>query len=327
MQYVQILATGLDEEYRKPKNMADQVVRTLDDESVTHPDRLRLLALFLIYKDGLLPADLQKLIMHAQLPPQNADFIRNLELLGVRASRNLKDSRPPPLPLFPQKPPPTTAQEEYALSRFEPAMQQLLTSHASNTVDPNVFPYTKPPLDTGEAEIGPSATSLRSAKPTWAKTKSSSSEPRQRIIIFMAGGATYSESRVCYDAARQSNKEVFLVTSHMLTPAFFIRQMGDLSTDKRKLGIPAEQPKPQAPAHLFEKEAPAPVAAAPARAPPTAAARAAMQAPQPPTQAMGNMKVSPSGANGAPAPAPTQSSSKLTKDPEKKKRHFFSSKR
>ncbi|TKA69182.1 hypothetical protein B0A49_04120, partial [Cryomyces minteri] len=34
----QSLATGLDEDYRKPKNMADQVVRTLDDESISHPD-------------------------------------------------------------------------------------------------------------------------------------------------------------------------------------------------------------------------------------------------------------------------------------------------
>lgn len=206
-------------------------------------------------------------------------------------------------------------------------MQQLLANHASNSVDTTVFPYTKPPLDLGDNETGQSATSLRSAKPTWAKTKSSSSEPRQRIILFMAGGATYSESRVCYDAARQSNKEVFLVTSHMLTPAFFVRQVSDLGVDKRKLGIPAEQPKPQAPAHLFEKEAPAPVPAATARAPPTAAARAAMQTPQPPTQAMGNMNLAPKTANGAPAPAPTQSSSKLTKDPDKKKRHFFSSKR
>ncbi|GAB7356659.1 hypothetical protein MBLNU459_g7376t2 [Dothideomycetes sp. NU459] len=329
----QLLATGLDEDYRKPKNLADQVVRTLDDDSITISDRLRLIALFLVYKDGLLPADLQKLMMHAQLPPQDAAFFRSLALLGVRTSRNLKDSRPQPIPLFPQKVPPTMAQEEYALSRFEPAMQQMLTNHAANSVDATIFPYTKPPLDMGDADVGPSAASLRSAKPTWAKTKSSSSEPRQRVIVFMAGGATYSESRACYEAARQSNREVFLVTSHMLTPTLFVRQVSDLGADKRKLGIPAEQPKPQAPAHLFEREEPAPApASAPAtapaptgRQPPTAAARAAMQAAQPPTQAMGNMKLAPKASNGA----TPQSSSKLTKDPDKdkKKRHFFSSKR
>lgn len=314
----QILATGLDEDYRKPKNLADQVVRTLDDDSVTLPDRLRLIALFLLYKDGLLPADLQKLLMHAQLPPQDIQVIRNLEFMGARVGRNLKDSRPPPIPLFPQKPPPNIAQEEYALSRFETGLQSLLTGHSMNTVDATTFPYTKPPLDMGEGDVGASATSLRSAKPTWAKTKSSSTEPRQRIIVYMAGGATYSESRACYDVSRQTNKDVFLVTSHMLTPALFMRQVGDLSVDKRRLGIPAEMPKPQAPAHLFEKEEPAPKPQPPQAQP---AQRTPAPASQPPTQAMAQMSVGGNSTNGAP--------SKLTKEPEKekKKRHFFSSKR
>lgn len=298
--------------------MTDQVVRTLDDDAIVLPDRLRLIALYLLYKDGLLPADLIKLLLHAQLPPQNAEILHNLELLGVRTSRNLKDSRPPPIPLFPPKPPPTLVQEEYALSRFETALQQLLTNHLSNTVDATVFPYTKPPIDLGEGLVGPTATSLRSAKPTWAKAKSSTTEPRQRVIVFMAGGATYSESRVCYDMTRQSNKEVFLITSHMLTPAFFIRQVGDLSTDKRRLGIPAEQPPKQAPAHLFERDEPPPAPKPVAQAPVKPAAPA-----QPPVQAMNSMSLN----TKAPAAAPQQSSSKPQKDPEKKKRHFFSSKR
>lgn len=297
-------------------------MRTLDDDSITLPDRLRLIALFLLYKDGLLPADLHKLIMHAQLPPQDAEVVRNLEHLGARVARNLKDSRPPPVALFPQKPPPTTAQEEYALSRFEPALQSLLTGHSVNNVDATIFPYTKPPLDMGDGDMGVSATSLRSAKPTWAKTKTSSNEPRQRVIVFMAGGATYSESRICYDVSRQTNKDVFLVTSHMLTPALFVRQVGDLSVDKRRLGIPAEMPKPQAPAHLFEKEEPPQAPRQPVQAP----QKKPLSASQPPTQAMGQISLnSKTSTNGS----PSQASSKLTKEPEKekKKRHFFSSKR
>ncbi|KAH0262820.1 hypothetical protein KCU84_g21489, partial [Aureobasidium melanogenum] len=100
----------------------------------------------------------------------------------------------------------------------------------------------------------------------------------------------------------------------------FLRQVGDLSTDKRKLGIPAEQPPKQAPAHLFERDEPPP-APRPAQAPLKPVAPA-----QPPTQAMSNMNLSSKQPNGA-APAPVQSASKLQKEPEKKKRHFFSSKR
>lgn len=291
--------------------------------------------MYLVYKDGLLSSDLDKLVLHAQLPLQTTEIIRNLDLLGIRTARNLKDSRPVPLPLFPPKIAAPGSLEEYALSRFEPAVQSMLEHHTTGSLDPVTFPYTKPPLDLGQTGPSLSATSLRTAKPTWAKTKSSSSEPRQRVIVFMAGGATYSESRACYEVGRRSNKEIVLVTSHMLTPALFVRQVGDLSVDKRRLGIPAEQPKPQAPAHLFEKEEPKP---APSPAPMQASASANSRTAAPhaaPSQAMAGMSLSAKQNGNASAPSSSSHApptAKLTKEKDvekkdKKKHHFFSSKR
>jgi syntaxin-binding protein 1 len=281
-----MLATGLDEDYKKSKGLADQVIRMLDEDEITPPDRLRLLILYVLYRDGILQADLQKLLAHAQLPGSDDAIVRNLELLGARTSRNLKDPRPGFTPMFPQKPPPTAMQDEYALSRYEPVLQEMLEAAAANTLAPEIFPYTKPPLDMGNDAGQASATSLRTAKPTWARGRTNvSTENRQRCIVFIAGGATYSESRACYEVGRKSGREVFLVTSHMLTPALFTRQVGDLSVDKRRLGIPAEQPKQQAPAHLFEPdEQPKPPPTQPA-APPTQQRQQAA----PPTQQMGAM--------------------------------------
>lgn len=328
----QILATGLDEDYKKPKGLADQLIRMLDEETVVPPDRMRLLTLYLLYKDGLLPADLQKLAAHADLPQQNLQALHNLDILGANIVRALKDPRPPPQPLFPLKPPPPpgAAADEYALSRYEPTLQKLLEAHANNTLDPNNFPYTKPPLDLGDEQYptGPQTTSLRNNKPTWAKTRTNiSTENRQRVIVFMAGGATYSESRACYDVSRTTNREIFLTTSHMLTPTLFLRQLGDLSTDRRRLNLPCEQPKQQAPAHLFEPdEQPRP--------PP----QQQQQPVEPPTKQMAGMAVS--GGLGGPrppppsvsgAPAVANSSAKLKKEvvpppeKEKKRRHFFGS--
>lgn len=328
----QSLATGLDEDYRKPKNLADQVVRTLDEDSIIRPDRLRLIALYLLYKDGLLPADLMKLLAHAQLPPQDGEVINNLDLLGARIARPLKDNKPPPPPLFPRKPAPPANAEEYALSRFTTALQNLLEDHVRGVLDQTIFPYTKPHLDATEpsAQDSVSAASLRSAKPTWAKSRLSSVEPRQRIIVFMAGGATYSESRACYEVSRQTSRDVFLITSHMLNPGLFVRQIGDLSVDKRRLGIPAELPKPKAPAHLFERDEP------PKPTPPSLAKPGLPKTPAPPTAGLGAMTLnSGSGAavgrpqNGQGSHLAAQNSGgKLSKDPEKKKKkhHFFSSK-
>ena len=194
-----------------------------------------------------------------------------------------------------------------------------------------------------------SQVSLRSAKPTWAQNRRSMHESKQRVVVFIAGGATYSESRACYEISRTSDKDVFLATSHMLTPAMFLRQVGDLSVDKRRLDLPSERPKPKAPAHIFEREEkkvttglpPGPAAGLGASRPTTAPAplsqRPVAGGYQPPTVGMANLTLN-SSASGRPANGSTISSSqdysragkleKKSKDgDEKKKRGFFSSKK
>ena len=336
----------MDEDYRKPKNIADQIVRTLDEDAITPSDRLRLIALYLLYKDGLIPGDLQKLLAHAQLPSPQANVISGLEHLGVTVSRSLKDKKPPTQPPLSKKAQPApTAQEEYSLSRYTPLLQLLIENHVSGTLDPNIFPYTKPHVDaSGDfSSQQASAASLRSAKPTWAKSRTNSTEPKQRIIVFAAGGATYSEARACYQVSHVANRDIYLVSSHMQTPSLFMKQLNDLSVDPRRLHLPAHMPKPKAPAHLFEREeSPKPVALP---APPGQRPAGLPSAPKPPTAAMGNMSLSNGGASLVPAPQQLQAqvkgsaamtaeqqkkAGKLSKETEKEKKkklHFFSSKK
>jgi syntaxin-binding protein 1 len=273
-----------------------------------------------------------KLLLHAQLPTSDGEVVRNLDLLGARVARPLKDSKPGPPPLFPNKPPPTANAEEYALSRYTTALQRLLEAHIHGALDQTVFPYTKPNTD-GSGPANPSdlvtAASLRSAKPTWAKSRLSSVEPRQRVIVFMAGGATYSESRACYEVSNQTSRDVFLVTSHMLTPALFVRQVGDLSVDKRRLGIPAELPKKKAPAHLFERDEPP----KPKPLPTPASGKPGLpKAQAPPTAGFASMTLNSDAAAQARPPNGTgqgahlaAASGKYGKDGEKKKKkkHHF----
>ncbi|KAF2188298.1 syntaxin-binding protein-like protein 2 [Zopfia rhizophila CBS 207.26] len=333
----QCLATGLDEDYRKPKNLADQVVRTLDEESVTPADRLRLIALYLLYKDGLLPADLMKLLAHAQLPPQDCEVINNLGLLGAHVAKGLKDKREPPPPLFPRRSTPPPNAEEYALSRFTTAVQDLLEEHVRGTLPQDIFPYTKPHTDAPDPSTADnvSAASLRSAKPTWAKSRLSSVEPRQRVIVFIAGGATYSEARACYEISHKTSRDVFLVSSHMMTPGLFLRQLGDLSQDRRRLHLPQDAPKPKAPAHLFEKPEPPRPTAPPTSAKPMPQVPGGLPSrpgpgPAPPTAGIGAMTLNSGRTQGGQGShlAAQKAGGKLSKDPEKKKKkhHFFSSK-
>ena len=231
-------------------------MRLLDDDAVTFPDRLRLIIQYVLYRQGLLISDIQKLLAHAQLPSQDGEVIHNLDLLGAQVSRSLKETRPAPHS-FIARGSVAPIDEESSLSRYHPALKSILEGHVQGTLDQTLFPYTRPHIDSGDRLTGQesiSQASLRSAKPTWARTRSSATEPKQRIIVFIAGGATYSESRACYEISELCSKDIFLTTSHMITPSLYLRQVGDLSVDKRRLNLPSEQPRPRAPAHLFERD-------------------------------------------------------------------------
>ncbi|KAJ5802745.1 uncharacterized protein N7503_005195 [Penicillium pulvis] len=311
----QSFATGLDENYKKAKNLAAQLVQLLDDEQVIHSDRLRLILLYIMYRYGLLGGDIRKLMAHSDLPGRNGDVIANLELLGVRVEKPLKDDKPPPQPLFNRCAPPPEG-EEISLTRYELGVKQMLEEQIRGSLDTTTFPFTRPHTDADGSmaaqDMLSQQTSLRSAKPTWARTRSVD-QPRQRIIVFMAGGATYSESRACYEVSQAHNRDVFLATTHMLNPGLFMRQVGDLSVDKRRLDIPAERPKPTAPAHLFEREPPPAPAAPPQKKKPVATPNP----PTPPTAQMANMSMK-NGSNGTPPPP---SSGKIhKKDKEKKEK-------
>ncbi|POS87189.1 hypothetical protein EPUL_002201 [Erysiphe pulchra] len=252
----QTLATGLDEDSRKPKNIADDLIRLLDNDQITQSDRLRLIMLYIMFRDGVIPEDIQRLLAHAGLSPQDGETIFNLDLLGAHTTKNLKDSRSTPQCIFPRKIASTPQNEEYSLSRFEPVLKLMLEELVKSSLDQTLFPYVKPPLDSSEEMSLQSQSSLRSAKPTWARNRQSNTESRQRFIVFIAGGATYSESRACYEVSKASEKDILLATSHMIKPALFVRQVGDLSVDRRILNLPIDRPQPKAPAYLFKRNDP-----------------------------------------------------------------------
>jgi syntaxin-binding protein 1 len=315
----QSFATGLDENYKKAKNLAAQLVQLLDDESVVPPDRLRLLLLYIIYRGGLLGGDIRKLMAHAGLPPKDGEVIANLELLGVRVEKPLKDDKPPAQPILNRRNPPPES-EELSLSRYKLGVKQMLEDQLQGTLDPTFFPFTRPHTEADSAlaaqEMQLQQASLRSAKPTWARTRSID-QPRQRIIVFMAGGATYGESRSCYEVSAAYNKDVYLATSHMLTPGLFLRQVGELCVERRHLDLPSDRPKPTAPAHLFERQAPPAPTPQPQKKKPVSTAY--LNPPAPPEAQMAGMSISPNGSGRSPNSSSSGKSDKKDKEKKEKK--------
>lgn len=88
----------------------------------------------------------------------------------------------------------------------------------NNKLDTSLFPYVKdaPSATTPATSQGPTTpihtSSLRSAKPSWHKAVRSNApvDNRQRVIVFMAGGMTYSEIRECYTLGGPLNKDIYI---------------------------------------------------------------------------------------------------------------------
>jgi syntaxin-binding protein 1 len=156
-------------------------------------------------------------------------------------------------------------EEEYELSRYKPLLRTvievrhncpsflsplslLVAAHpwsqdqVSGRLDPGGFPYVKDypqsnPTASSARPAMTSTTSLRSAKPSWhraARTGGPAVENRQRLLVFVAGGMTYSEMREAYALSSQLGKDIFigaaaqllLINGNMTESCFFLLVWG-----------------------------------------------------------------------------------------------------
>lgn len=82
-------------------------------------------------------------------------------------------------------------------------------------LDPTLFPWVKDAPSSAPLtprSPPPQTTSLRSQKPAWhrAPRATTQADNRQRLLVFVAGGMTYSEMREVYQTATSSNKDIFI---------------------------------------------------------------------------------------------------------------------
>ena len=97
----------------------------------------------------------------------------------------------------------------------------MVQEHVANKLDPTLFPYVKDSpaagpatssLRASPAPIQP-AVSLRSQKPSWHKATrgaGTQNDNRQRLMVFVDGGMTYSEMREAYLLSKSLNKEIII---------------------------------------------------------------------------------------------------------------------
>lgn len=302
-------STRLTPEGEKPRTLVEDMVTLLDDRSVSNADKVRIIALYIMYCEGVNDEDKKRLFQHARLSLHEMDAINNLTLLGVQIAKDPNQSsawdgwfrssgkrRQQP-----------TGENEYELSRYQPLVKLMIEDHFAGKLDQSTYPYIKdaPPetasatpsylpgalsgsgRDSPLARVGlksssptPSAratgapSSLRSAKPTWhqksrpggggggggggsgglsdyglggnaASSRSGSSmrdENRQRVLVFVAGGMTYSEIRSIYQISKKLNKDGYIGSSHVFTPDGFIDSLKRFGKAEDSAGVKREMP-------------------------------------------------------------------------------------
>ncbi|KAH9951056.1 Sec1-like protein [Amylocystis lapponica] len=219
-------ATGLTAEGKTPKTLVEEMVPILDGRDVINANKVRIIALYIQYRDGVPDEDRRRLYQHARLSIAEQDAVNALLHLGIRISRAPGDRDTKKR--LKQK---TNNEDEYELSRYKPLLQTVIEDHVGNRLDPIMFPYVKdapsiaPAPSLRSSPAPQSATSLRSAKPSWHRAPRSGAgaqDVRQRLIVFVAGGMTYSEMREAYLMSKSLNKDIIIGSTHTLTPRQFI---------------------------------------------------------------------------------------------------------
>ncbi|KAK9467958.1 Sec1-like protein [Lipomyces arxii] len=253
----QCLATAMTDDGELPKTVLRDMVPLLDDQVVLAQDRARMIGLYLLYRNGIIDADLKKLCLHAKLNGTYMILLQNLDLLGAHVIKQSLKERS-----YPKKPTPLDSIESSAERiRYILPLKNILEGVVHNTLDLQLYKAAKdqPSAASDLAQdylLTPSTTSSRRNRAVWHDRALVAQTPAQRIFVFIAGGMTYAEARTAYEISGAYDKEVIIGSQDFISPSDWLQQLSRLRMNRADLKLKADQPEPEMPPYLLEREKP-----------------------------------------------------------------------
>ncbi|XP_076823508.1 syntaxin-binding protein 1-like isoform X1 [Clavelina lepadiformis] len=221
----QDLAMGMDATGHHIKEPMKSVVHILLDQSVDPLDKIRIILLYIVLKNGIPEDNLKKLIHHAQVSEADEASIRNMAHLGVTVVNNEGRAGKRGGLKFERR----EHDAKYQLSRWTPMIKDVMETAIEDKLDQRLFPFLS-----GRG-TGSSSTGVRSARYHWHKDKGPSDyKSGPRLIVFVIGGMSYSEMRAAYEVTNQFREkgekwEVLIGAPNIWQPNLFLDHVTKLT--------------------------------------------------------------------------------------------------
>ncbi|KAG7394430.1 vacuolar sorting protein VPS33/slp1 [Phytophthora boehmeriae] len=230
----QTLATGVEASGKKIKQPAltKQLEELFKDPKLTERDRFRVAAIFALTQDTMKDVERSKVIQSAALSKKYETALENMQLVGGSAlykqngisllsSEDLKQASK------------KAEAVEYSNARYDPKLKAIVANALKNSLNEAEYPYIiTPPLKSptsDDKKAGP--VSLRKKNAGKGKTQEASEAEAfagEKMIVFVCGGATYSELRSIYEVRTQEKRDIILGSTSLMAPPAFIESLSNL---------------------------------------------------------------------------------------------------